>query len=168
MSVKESSFNRKFRTEMDLRGFKIDRIESHATVPGIPDDAFIHEFSLMSGWIEVKEEETIPRKVKYRPKQAMWLETHTELGGCAMTIIHIKTTSDVILIPGKYSYEAEKDLKGLLARNAPGIRIIRVLGPPLLRGMESESWDRVSSAIIAACRMAHKDKKERPCPTHKT
>jgi hypothetical protein len=168
MSVRESSFNRKFRTEMGLRGFKIDRIESHATIPGLPDDAFLHEFTLLSGWIEIKEEETIPSKVKYRPRQALWLETHTALGGCAMTLIHIKKSNEAILIPGKHSFVAEKDLKGLLARPSTGVRTINLTKLVPGAGNFYNGWDALTEAILTTSRIAQQDKKEAKCLTHKT
>lgn len=142
MSIRESSFNKKLREELGARGFKIDRIESHATAPGIPDDAFVHKPTGLTGWIEVKEAAIIPVKVKYRPKQAQWLETHVRCNGNAMTIIHIKSSKTVVIVPGECSYAAEKDLRSLLAKNPEGCYTI-----PTFNG-----WDIIAAAIIENCK----------------
>ena len=113
MGVKESGFNQVLRSKLATLGFKIDRVESHATAPGIADDAWQHKKG-RSGWLEVKEVEMPPKRVLYRPNQALWLSDHWAAGGLSATIIRVKHTDSVILIPGCYSLQAEHDLKRLI------------------------------------------------------
>jgi hypothetical protein len=138
MAIKESAFNKTFRTELTLLGWKFDRIESHTTAPGIPDDACVHKATRIAGWVEVKEEQTIPRRVKYRPRQSYWLEHHVASGGNAVTIIHIKSTDSILFIPGECSVEAETDLPGLMRR-------VQLYHIPLVLG-----WPRVSAVLLSS------------------
>ena len=110
MSVREANFNRKFRSQMFALGFKFDRIESHATAPGIPDDAWVHECG-KSGWIEIKECESFPAKMPYRPMQALWLDEHWRHNGNCCTLLHLKKEQAVILVPGDESIHAERDMQ---------------------------------------------------------
>jgi hypothetical protein len=107
MSVREANFNRKFRKEMEALGFKFDRVESHGTAPSIPDDAWVHS-SGKSGWIEIKECESFPSKMPYRPGQALWLDEHWRNGGNCCTLLHLKKEQAVILVPGNESVQAER------------------------------------------------------------
>lgn len=140
MGIKESRFNRVLRRELAQHGFKIDRIESHATAPGIPDNTFVHETTRLSGWIEVKEEEKLPQKVKYRPKQPLWHRTHHKAGGNVMTIIHIKSTKCVVIIPGNKAFDAQKNLPRLLNE-----------GDALMLDLSS-GWFEIATAIVGECR----------------
>lgn len=139
MGIKESRFNVLFRRELAKFGFKIDRIESHATAPGLCDDHFVHFDTSLSGWIEVKEEMVVPTKVKYRPKQALWIQRHVRANGNAMTIIHIKKLKAVVLVPGDCSYKAEKNLRELVATEQA--LLIKL----------SDGWAEVSEAILNQC-----------------
>jgi hypothetical protein len=120
MSVNETQFNKLLRTKMWAQGFKFDRIESHSTCPGIPDDAWVHKTTEQAGWLEIKEAETLPAKIKYRPKQALWLVDHWHNGGNCATLIHVKEYHDLFLIPGIESIKAERDLR-LLIEQEPGV-----------------------------------------------
>jgi hypothetical protein len=137
MGIKESTFNREFRMELTPLGWKFDRIESHATAPGIPDDACVHTASRLSGWVEVKEEQTIPHKVKYRPRQSWWLEDHVDRGGNALTVIHIKSTDSILFIPGSCSVDAEFDLHELMRRK-------KLYHVPLSLG-----WPKISAILLS-------------------
>ena len=114
MSVKETRFNIRLRKEFKARGIRIDRIESHALAAGIPDDAFLDTKRKKSGWIEIKEEETIPFKIKYRPKQPLWLQSYSNDGGICCTIIHIQETDVAMVIPGEYTLDADRNLPALM------------------------------------------------------
>jgi hypothetical protein len=140
MGIRESRFNGVFRRELTKWGFKFDRIESHATAPGLPDNTFVHKDTYLSGWIEVKEEMIIPVRVKYRPKQAFWMQRHVRANGNAMTIIHIKKLKAIVLVPGRYSFNAEKDLRSL------------VLTEQALLLKISDGWDAIAAAIINQCK----------------
>ncbi len=69
--MNEAKFNKKFREGLSQYGFKIYRVESHSTSPGIPDNHLIHNSypPSTSGWIEIKIAKTRPTKVPYRPGQ---------------------------------------------------------------------------------------------------
>lgn len=145
MGIKESRFNQVLRRELEKYGFKIDRIESHATAPGIPDNTFVHEATRLSGWMEVKEEEDLPKRVKYRPKQPLWHRRHHRAGGNVMTIIHIKSSKCVVIVPGDKSFEAEKNLHALID---DGIALSFFISP----GHEEVGWGAIARAIIFECR----------------
>jgi hypothetical protein len=127
VSIRESRFNKLFREHLEKEGFKFDRIESHTTSPGVPDNAFLHSPTRLSGWIEVKEVEWMPIKVAYRPRQSSWLEEHWRKGGNSMTIVHIKQEKSVVIVAGNRSFSAEKELNKLLTSEDSGVRIVPVV-----------------------------------------
>ena len=137
--IKESRFNKRLRTELTMRGFKFDRIESHATAPGIPDNAWVHVGG-NSGWLEIKESENQPSRIIYRPRQALWLYDHWERNGNCATILHVITGDHVFIIPGRESIEAERDFASLLI-NLPGIFI-----PHLV--LSIQAWDQIARILI--------------------
>ena len=138
MSIRESAFNSTLREQLTLLGFKFDRIESHATAPGIPDNFWIHYATGITGWLEIKETETIPTKVKYRPKQTLWLEEYDRYGGCCFTAIHIKSLDQVLIIPGKFSFAAERNLKDLLQKTElPSIQL-----------KQKDTWFKIKNVIL--------------------
>lgn len=147
MSIKELVWNKKMRTELYRFGFKFDRIESHDTAPGIPDDAFLHEPTGMSGWIEVKEEEVIPTKVKYRPKQVPWLLDHWRRGGICLTLVHVKARNYVIIIPGGDAQAASINLNDAMQQC-----------PIACVDLDDENgWFKLSKEIIRIGRQKRRD-----------
>lgn len=139
MSVKESDFNRRMRLELEEHHmFRIDRIESHSLIGGIPDDAFLHKPSGIAGWIEVKEEAAMPSRIRYRPKQALWLYEYSMAGGICCTVVHVIDGDRALVIPGRFSLQAEKNITPLLRDHVAAI--------PLTK--RNVCWSILTTAII--------------------
>lgn len=111
--IKESNFNKRLRDEMGKLGFKTIRVESHSTAPGAADNHMIHH-SGWCGWVEIKQVESLPSRVKYRPQQALWHENVWKAGGNSATLVHLKYSDEMILVPGHRSREAEKCLTAIM------------------------------------------------------
>jgi len=110
----ESSFNRKLRHNLELLSFKVFRVESHATSPGIPDNHWLLSGPPYgtSGWIEVKESSAVnPKTVEYRPQQVPWILDYCRAGGRCCTLVHIPKTEEVLYIEGRYAKAASIDLR---------------------------------------------------------
>ena len=138
MSVNEIAFGKRLRNELAERGFKFDRIESHATAPGIPDTAWVHHTG-ESGWLEIKETENQPTKIDYRPRQALWLDEHWKRGGNSATILHVKNGDHLFLIPGVHSIQAERNFTILL--NLPDLPLYHLVLSKL------DAWDTLARLI---------------------
>ena len=136
MSVRESVFNKRLRTELSQFQFKFDRVESPGTAPGIPDDSWVHE-SGAAGWIEIKEAQKLPSKIDYRPDQAAWLENHWAHGGNCCTMVHVKDGDYIIVVPGHCSGRAEVDLLALPMWNRVHVWL-----------RESAAWSKLASIIL--------------------
>jgi hypothetical protein len=114
--------------------FRFDRVESHATAPGIPDCHYICQGS--TGWIEFKESLSLPKAVNYRPGQVPWLMAYSYHGGRCFTILNIKLGRYAIVIPGCESATANRSLK-----DAAQSRI------DLCSGMKSEMYRLVALLV---------------------
>lgn len=142
MTLRESDFNRVLREKLAENNFRIYRIESHTTEAGISDDHFIHKPTGNSGWLEIKQELKMPKKIRYRPKQALWLVEYSEAHGNCATILHIKTINVAIFIPGIYSLEAENNLTGLCSGKTKADNVM------LISLSEPIGWIKLSKAIL--------------------
>jgi len=111
--TKESNFNKRLRAELDKLGFTTIRVESHTTAPGAADNHSVHT-SGWCGWVEIKQTEVLPSRVKYRPHQALWLEDIWKAGGNTATLVHLKYSDEMILVLGNRSREAERDLTAIM------------------------------------------------------
>lgn len=108
--AKESRFNKKFREEMESRGMKIYRVESHATCPGIPDNHYIvRDVPGAVGWMEIKEEDKEPSKIAYRPAQVPWMVEYANNGGKVWTVLHIRQRKVIVLLFGDACMTAAVD-----------------------------------------------------------
>lgn len=130
--MSESKFNQRFRQCMKSCGIFTFRVESHSTCPGIPDNHWINMAGL-SGWLEMKQEKTLPKKIEYRPNQPGWLMAYSMCGGRCGTAVHIESTDTLLLICGKDSYKASMDLG----------RVERVRVVELRKG--KEAWREVAN-----------------------
>ena len=138
MTIKESSFNKRLREHFKLMGFKIDRIESHATSPGIPDNAWVQEAG-HSGWLEIKESLRMPKRIHFQPQQALWQVDHAKHGGNCATILHIKEEDQAVFIPGRFAIKAERDLKLLMEKEPESVRLFKL--------KEETSWHMLCVSI---------------------
>ena len=110
--MSEIVFRRRFRRKMEEHSIVTFPVESHDTCPGIPD---IHyQCGFFSGWVELKEIESIKNKIPYRPHQAEWLQDYSDRGGLAFTVVHIKSTSSILVIPGNLSKQAKRNINLIL------------------------------------------------------
>ncbi len=108
--MSESAFSKRLRRGLADVGVTCYRIESHATNPGLPDIHYICGQRGISGWIETKCEPTLPSHIQYRPQQALWLDNYTKLGGRCCTMMLVEQQDAVLVIPGKLSLAAGKQL----------------------------------------------------------
>jgi hypothetical protein len=110
--VKESSFNATFRSHLEsIAGIKVYRVESHTTCPGIPDDHYIVKGKGITGWMEIKEEETLPNRIDFRPAQVPWHIEYTMHGGRSFVVLFVSRTRKVYLIPGRQARNVSKELR---------------------------------------------------------
>jgi hypothetical protein len=109
--AKESRFNAEFRRQMEKLGMRIYRVESHATCPGMPDNHYIvRDLPGASGWMEIKEDDTMRNAIAYRPQQVPWLLDYSKQGGRCWTVVHVPSRRLVLVVPGKESLVASKDI----------------------------------------------------------
>jgi hypothetical protein len=147
MSVKELDFNKKLRGTLDEEfDYRIERIESHATAAGLPDNAWLCRPLSRSGWIEVKEVEGQPKKIKYRPRQAPWLYSYSTEGGCCCTIVHIKEGNLALIIPGSLSLIAQRNVGELPITKSNGFPTS--VTATLVCLDDWAGWSRLSEAIL--------------------
>lgn len=107
----ETTFNIRFRRELERLGVLFYRIESHATCPGIPDNYYMTKWGLSSGWLEMKQAREKPRAIAYRPAQVPWLLDFSRKGGKCFTILGVEATREISVIPGDQSLIASGDLR---------------------------------------------------------
>lgn len=89
-------------------GFEVYYIESPTTEPGAPD---IHAMREGLGlWIETKATDNYPSKIDYREKQPLWLVNYWRKGGLCFTINWIRSTKNMLIIPGCESITAWQDV----------------------------------------------------------
>jgi penicillin-binding protein-related factor A (putative recombinase) len=115
----ESAFNKKFRTQMEVRGMKIYRVETHSSCPGMSDNHYVLGSLGRSGWIEMKETapSEIPTKINFQPKQVPWLLDYTNHGGVAFVIIHVPRLKTVFALHGRDAQKAAQDFDSCPAQS---------------------------------------------------
>jgi hypothetical protein len=80
----EGHFRSVLGTKLSLFGIESQAIESGGTANGIPDMYFSSKLYSIQGWIELKNDNGIPKrakyKVPYRPGQFAWLTRYVKQG----------------------------------------------------------------------------------------
>lgn len=105
--MSESHFSKRMRDKLFPLGVQCYRIESSRTQAGIPDIHYLCKNGV-AGWIETKQVDQPPSRIKYEPQQALWLDNYARAGGRCCTIAHIESLDSILFIPGRFSLSAER------------------------------------------------------------
>ena len=104
--MSETRFRHSIRDNLK-RDFLFDQIESRLTAPGIPDTHYFSKKLNVNGFMELKYEKSIPKKIDLRKNQVVWLRRYSRYGGNCFVVVKI-SSSTVFLWPGQYAMELRK------------------------------------------------------------
>lgn len=110
MGKKEYVFNKLLREELKLLGFNFWRVENHGIDPGMPDLHFVTTERLC-GWIEVKDEPSMPRRIAYERNQPTWLIDYSQSGGFCCTVVNIQNENALLYIAAEESLRASQSIR---------------------------------------------------------
>ena len=87
----EGHFRAVFGTKLGIYGIESQPIESGSTARGIPDLYYSSLSVDIRGWVELKNEDHLPKRgpyrVKYRPGQYSWLTRYVKQGtSCTLAV----------------------------------------------------------------------------------